>query len=397
MSKQLPRGWQKVRLGDICDINVNSLKENTNKNYQFKYIDLSSVKNGIIDFPNNYITFKNAPSRARRIIKIDDVIMATVRPNLKGFAYISFDPKEYICSTGFAVLTSKSEICMKYIYQILYANYIEKQISNMLVGSNYPALNTSDILNIKILLPPIDEQKRIAEVLSLCDDLIENLTKLIEKKEIYKKGVMQRVLTGKVRFNGFTDEWETVRLGDMVEMSSGGTPNTKNKEYYNGNIVWVTIKDITTSNKFLYDSEKKITKKGLENSSAKIFPINTILYAMYASIGECIISKVECATSQAILGIECSNRINFMFLYYLLLNNKNNAKKMRQTGTQPNLNKQIVSDFEFNIPSLEEQNKIAELLTLIDQDIDNLKQLLHLRKLQKKGLMQKLLTGEVRI
>ena len=258
-------------------------------------------------------------------------------------------------------------------------------------------MNKTAFENISILLPPLDEQKRIAEVLSLCDDIIENLTELIEKKEQYKKGVMQRLLSGEVRFKGFTDEWKTVRLGNITEMSSGGTPNTKNKEYWNGNIVWVTIKDITSANNFLYDSEKKITKKGLENSSAKMFPINTILYAMYASIGECIISKVECTTSQAILGMECSEKIDFMFLYYLLVSYKNNAKRMRQTGTQPNLNKQIVSDFEFNIPSLEEQKKIAGLLSLIDEDIENLKKQLELRKQQKKGLMQKLLTGEVRI
>ena len=86
-----------------------------------------------------------------------------------------------------------------------------------------------------------------------------------------------------------------------------------------------------------------------------------------------------------------------MFLYYLLVSYKNNAKRMRQTGTQPNLNKQIVSDFEFNIPSLEEQKKIAGLLSLIDEDIENLKKQLELRKQQKKGLMQRLLTGEVRI
>ena len=255
MNHPLPRGWQKVRLGDICDINVNSLKENTNKNYQFKYIDLSSVKNGIIDFPNNYITFKNAPSRAKRIIKIDDVIMATVRPNLKGFAYISFDPKEYICSTGFAVLTSKSEICMKYIYQILYANYIEKQISNMLVGSNYPALNTSDILNIKILLPPIDEQKRIADILSTFDDLIENLNKLIEKKEIYKKGVMQRVLTGEVRFNGFKDEWETMRIGDICEYKNGNSFENYIDE--NGKLFLITLDSITIDGR-LKNNHKKL-------------------------------------------------------------------------------------------------------------------------------------------
>ena len=394
MNHPLPRGWQKVRLGDICDINVNSLKENTNKNYQFKYIDLSSVKNGIIDFPNNYITFKNAPSRAKRIIKIDDVIMATVRPNLKGFAYISFDPKEYICSTGFAVLTSKSEICMKYIYQILYANYIEKQISNMLVGSNYPALNTSDILNIKILLPPIDEQKRIADILSTFDDLIENLNKLIEKKEIYKKGVMQRVLTGEVRFNGFTDEWETMPLCKILEERKTFQPKDGNLEH-----VSLTKEGVVPKSE-RYERDFLVKDK---NKQYKITKINDICYNP-ANLKFGVICKNnygEGIFSPIYVTFEVNKGFNIDFISYILKSESfiNNARRYEE-GTvyeRKAVSPENLLSIKIKIPSLEEQNKIAELLTIIDKDIDNLKQILQLRKLQKKGVMQKLLTGEVRI
>lgn len=392
MKKELPSDWKEVRLGDICDINVNSLRESTNENYQFKYIDLSSVKNGIIDFPNNYITFKNAPSRARRIIKIDDVIMATVRPNLKGFAYISFDPKEYICSTGFAVLTSKSEICMKYIYQILYANYIEKQISNMLVGSNYPALNTSDILNIKILLPPLYEQKRIADILSTFDDLIENLKKLIEKKEIYKKGVMQRVLSGKVRFEGFTDEWETVKLKDiLIAGSKDRVPDTSK---YKKITIKLHNKGIEFSN-----IERKMADKRpfyIRKKDEIIIGKQNYFNGSIAIVDEEFDNTI---CSNAIMSFTVNEDCNNKFIYFLL-SRKSYMQKYYHlaNGTgQKELSESDFLNFNLLIPSLEEQNKIAELLSLIDQDIDSLKQILHLRRLQKKGVMQKLLTGEVRV
>ena len=397
MKKELPSGWSLKRLGDITE---RITRKNTINNNNVLTI---SAEHGFIS-QDKFFTKIVASKDLSKYILLYKGDFCYNKSYCNGYPYGVFRKlKNYDVGVAtslyiyFKIIEGDSTF-FEYLFDV---GTLNKQLSIISQEGvrNHGLLNVpiEDFFNMTVPFPPLDEQKRIADILSTFDDLIENLTKLIEKKEIYKKGIMQRVLTGKVRFNGFTDEWETVRLGDIVEMSSGGTPNTKNKEYYNGNIVWVTIKDITSSNKFLYDSEKKITKKGLENSSAKIFPINTILYAMYASIGECVISKVECATSQAILGMECSNKINFMFLYYLLLNNKNNAKRMRQTGTQPNLNKQIVSDFEFNIPSLEEQNKIAELLTLIDKDIEILKQLLHLRKLQKKGVMQKLLTGEVRV
>ena len=397
MTYPLPSGWQEFKLKDIgfflrgSGISKKDLSDTGTP--AIRYGDIYTKYNFVIKDISSYTNSKGTE------IKKGDILFTgsgeTAEEIGKSVAFID----DYKALAGGDIIIFRPNIDLNSIFLSYILNFgkCRKDISIMGQGHTVVHIYASSLEILKVILPPLEEQKRIAEVLSLCDDVIENLTELIDKKEQYKKGVMQRLLSSEVRFKGFTDEWETVRLGNITEMSSGGTPNTKNKEYWNGNIVWVTIKDITSANNFLYDSEKKITKKGLENSSAKMFPINTILYAMYASIGECIISKVECTTSQAILGIECSEKIDFMFLYYLLVSYKNNAKRMRQTGTQPNLNKQIVSDFEFNIPSLEEQKKIAGLLSVIDEEIENLKKQLELRKQQKKGLMQKLLTGEVRV
>ena len=192
--------WETVKLDDICLINNKSLKGNTDKNYKFKYIDLTAVKKGNIDFSKDYITFENAPTSARRIINKNDIIMATVRPYLLGHAFIDFEAKEYICSNGFAVLTANSDIEMKYIYQYLYSDDIAKQIRTRLEGSTYPTIKSSAIKELKIKIPKsIKEQEKIGEFLSLLDAEIDNLKKQAESIKRLKKGLMKKLMSGEIR------------------------------------------------------------------------------------------------------------------------------------------------------------------------------------------------------
>ena len=194
--------WEIVKLGDICLINNKILKENTDKDYKFKYIDLTAVKKGIINFSNDYTTFENAPISARRIINKNDIIMATVRPYLLGHAFIDFEAKDYICSKGFAVLTANSNIEMKYIYQYLYSDDMAKQIKSRLVGSTYPTIRLSDIKELKIKIPKsIKEQEKIGGYLSLLDEEIDNLKKQKELIKEMKRGAMQKLLSGEVRLS----------------------------------------------------------------------------------------------------------------------------------------------------------------------------------------------------
>src|SRR5699024_3884684 len=136
---------------------------------------------------------------------------------------------------------------------------------------------------------------------------------------------------------------------------------------------------------------------GLENSSARIYPKNSILYAMYASIGECSIAKVPLSSSQAILGIRPKDSLDYEYLYFFLSSLKEKIKLQGQQGTQSNLNAGMVKDFTIKLPSMDEQQKIAAVLNSVDQKISTLQQKLGTLKQEKQALMQQLLTGKRRV
>lgn len=256
---------------------------------------------------------------------------------------------------------------------------------------------THDWLKQELSMPNTAEQQKIAGILTTQDRVIELKEKLLKEKQQQKKYLMQQLLTGKKRLPGFTDEWKIENLGSCAEMSSGGTPNSGIKEYYGDGYVWVSIKDMSDNGKYLMSSERHITEQGFQNCSAKLFPKGTILFAMYASIGECSIAGVECCTSQAILGIRPNSKLSPEFLYYTLCHYKSQFKKMGQESSQPNLNKGIVQSIRLHLPMIKEQNAISNVLSTADREIELLQQEIEAEKQKKKALMQLLLTGIVRV
>jgi len=190
--------WKEVKLGDLAEIDKNSLKSNTDPKYFFKYISLSDVNEGTICENLTEYNFSNAPSRAKRIVKSNSVIMATVRPNLQAFALVK-DSKDIIVSTGFAVIDHKENLSPYYLIQYLFSKHITNQLEALIVGTNYPAINSSDVRNLKLKLPNIQEQQKIASVLSAADKEIELLKIELERLQQQKKGLMQVLLTGEVR------------------------------------------------------------------------------------------------------------------------------------------------------------------------------------------------------
>lgn len=277
------------------------------------------------------------------------------------------------------------------------ANYINFSLTIHYESGGIPQLPGATFAKYKVLLPPISEQTKIAKILYTWDKAITTTERLLTSSQQQKQALMQQLLTGQKRFAGFTDEWKAVRLGDVAKMNSGGTPASAVPEYYDGNIPWVSIADMTKHGKLISKTERYISQLGLDNSSARIYPKNTILYAMYASIGECSIALNELASSQAILGIQPSSQLNYLYLYYYLSSLKEKIKTQGQQGTQANLNAGMVKDFNLQLPSLPEQQKIAQVLSTADAEIANLQAQLAKLKLEKKALMQQLLTGLRRV
>ena len=250
---------------------------------------------------------------------------------------------------------------------------------------------------LKVPLPDINEQRAISAALSDIDAFLGGLDRLVAKKRDLKQAVMQQLLTGQTRLPGFAATWETKRLGDLARMSSGGTPPSGDPRYYDGDVPWVSISDMTKAGKFVGATERNLTQAGLENSAAVIYPTGTVLYAMYASIGECCIAAIPTSSSQAILGIQPGSTLSSEYLYYWMCAQKAEVKKLGQHGTQANLNASIVRAFMFSVPHLTEQKAIAAVLSDMDAEIAALEARRDKTRLLKQGMMQELLTGRTRL
>ncbi len=197
---RIPKEWEVVRLGDVVEVNpesINPIKEAPEK--EFYYIEIDSILDGKIKSVKKIIG-KNAPSRARRVVRENDVIMSTVRPYLKAFATVPKKYNEQICSTGFAVLRCRRELIIpNYLLYNLFMDRTIEQCNRLMVGGQYPALNQSHVEQLKIPLPPLPEQQKIAEILSTIDRKLELEKKHKGRLEKIKKGLMNDLLTGRKR------------------------------------------------------------------------------------------------------------------------------------------------------------------------------------------------------
>lgn len=265
-------------------------------------------------------------------------------------------------------------------------------------GSGVPTLNRNDAHSFVISIPrDRSERDTIAQALSEADDLVESLERLIVKKQAIKHGMMQQLLTGRTRLPSFAGQWEVLSLGSVAKMGSGGTPPSSVERYYGGGIPWVSISDMTRAGKYLERTVTTLSAEGLSASAARLYEPNVVLYAMYASLGECSIAVGRVCSSQAILGIDAGPRLDREFLYYHLLSIKPRVKLLGQQGTQSNLNAGMVRIFELRLPPIDEQRAISAALADADIELRALERRLESTRLIKQGMMQELLTGRTRL
>lgn len=157
-----------------------------------------------------------------------------------------------------------------------------------------------------------------------------------------------------------------VKLGDLGEWGSGGTPLASRADYYGGDIPWLIIEDL--NDEIVRKSARNISNAGLENSSAKIVPPGTLLIAMYGSIGKLGLAEIECATNQAIAFCKCDlSKVDTRFLFFLLLHERPHFIRSGRGGTQQNINQEYLKNYEIYLPNLKEQRQVAGQLEQTDR------------------------------
>jgi len=166
--------------------------------------------------------------------------------------------------------------------------------------------------------------------------------------------------------------WVKVTLNDIGKWGSGGTPKRTNPAYYGGDIPWLIIGDINDG--YVNEAKTYITQEGLENSSAKLVPANTLLIAMYGSIGKLGITEMECATNQAIAYCHTTDKlVNKKFVFYYLLSMRQTLLDQGKGGAQQNISQTVLKAFSFPLPPLNEQKRIAQKLDEVLSTVESIK------------------------
>jgi type I restriction enzyme S subunit len=191
--------WSTRTLHSLAEIDSDNLGASTSPLFEFRYLSLEDVERGAIRGWSEQV-FRTAPSRARRRVQDGDILFATVRPNLKSHVLIPEGFGRAVCSTGFAVIRCKPNAAApEFLFAQLFAHGIEKQVEAVLAGSNYPAINSRDVKRLMVPAPDVEEQTAIGRVLGDMDGEIAALERRRNKAKAIKQGMMQALLTGRVR------------------------------------------------------------------------------------------------------------------------------------------------------------------------------------------------------
>ncbi|MBL8283466.1 MAG: restriction endonuclease subunit S [Acinetobacter johnsonii] len=201
----------------------------------------------------------------------------------------------------------------------------------------------------------------------------------------------------KLRFNEFDGGWSNKKIGEIAVVTSGGTPSRNIPKYWNGHIPWVTTSLVDFN--IINNAEEFITQDGVDNSSAKLFPKNTILMAMYGqgiTRGKVAILGIDATTNQACAAIKLRDGIDIHFVFQNLMNRYEEIRDLSNEGGQKNLSAGIIKDISISYPSKPEQTKIASFLSAVDEKISQLTQKHALLSQYKQGMMQKLFSQQIR-
>jgi type I restriction enzyme S subunit len=375
---EIPEEWSIVKIKDLSVINPESIS----KDYPHKeinYLEIGAINDYQIRNYGSY-PISDKPSRAQRIIKRGDIVVSTVRPYLKGFALVNDERENLVCSTGFAVIRCNDKSDTIFLFNYIKSKLFEEQLFKQMEGMAYPAVTSSDVANV--LLPyPNDHKERqyIGNILINVDNLIQKTSQVIELTQTLKKGLMQRLLpkgTIKPRDNKLVNDWYETKLGNLITLQRGH--DLPNHLRQSGNIPVIGANGITG-----YHNTYKATGPG-------------VLIGRSGTLGKVYFTPKNYWPLNTSLYVKQFNECDPLFIYYFL--HSLDYDKYNAGSTVPTMNRNLLHPIIVTIPkSLKNQKKIASIFSHIDNLIQKLKDKKKSEEILKKGLMQQLLTGKLRV
>ncbi|MGD7050762.1 restriction endonuclease subunit S [Rossellomorea marisflavi] len=312
--------------------------------------------------------------------------------------------KELTTNQTFIALVPGENVNNEFLYYLMTKQ--ASRLQSLSSGTTIAYLSRKQFEQFKVVMPTLKEQLKIADILSTVDETIEKTDQLLEKTKELKKGLMQQLLTKGIGHTTFKqtelgeipEGWEVFVLSDLVhKIVGGGTPSRKKIEYYSGDIPWFTVKDMDGS--FYKDiSQEYINEVAIQKSSANLIDPKKVIIATRIALGRGFINTVSISINQDLKAVYLNEEkvLADYFLYWYL----SQAEKIEGLGsgsTVKGIRLEQLKGLNVPVPSLLEQQKIARFLSSVDEQISIYKNEKERLKELKKGLIQKLLTGKIRI
>ena len=400
---QVPSDWKDFTFGDIVTFSGGAQPPRSTFKFEEQkgYVRLIQTRDYKTDKYKTFIPEELARKRCDK----DDIMIGRYGPPI--FQILRGLEGAYNVALLKAI-PNENELNKEYLYYFISQYSVWAFVENLSQRSGgQTGVDLEQLRKFSFPLPPLAEQQKIAEILSTVDDKIEVIDQQIKETKELKKGLMQRLLTKGIGHTEFKDSalgeipvgWEVVKIDNIADVTAGGTPSTREPEYWGGEIPWMNSGEINLRR--IKSVEGRITEQGLNNSSTKYIPKNSVLIALAGqgkTRGKVAINEISLCTNQSLAALYNFKGADYEFIFQNLESRYFEIRKMSTgDGGRGGLNLKIIKSINLALPNLQEQAQIAELLKTFDVKLDVLIE----KKLKfiemKKGLMQQLLTGKVRV
>lgn len=420
-SKAIPKSWSRsYRLGDGCSIkhgfafkgSLMTTDDNQDLpivvnivNFQYTggfRFDSTKIQRYVGTFPDEYV------------LRSNDVLIVMTCQTPKGEILgipgrIPRDGRIYLHNQRMGLVSIKDTdaLDLRFLYYLFISPHFNAHLFATATGAKILHTSPSRIENYRFSRPPLASQRKIAAILSAYDDLIENNTRRIKILEemaqlLYREWFVHFRFPGHEgvkMVKGVPEGWEVKPIGEVVETMGGSTPSTKTPEYWdNGEIVWFTPSDLTTSKAmFIADSSKKITNQGLKNSSARIFPAYSVMMTSRATIGVIAINTKPACTNQGFITCIPNELVSVYQLFFWIVENKEKIENVASGATYKEINRTEFREFPFFVADPQTNSLFVEVLTPMGKQIENLlAKNANLRR-TRDLLLPRLVSGEVEV
>ncbi|MCG6146133.1 restriction endonuclease subunit S [Leptospira bandrabouensis] len=401
--------WKECKLGDAP---LEIIDGDRGKNYPSQdeffssehtlFLSTKNVRKTGFDFQECQFITKDKDEKLRKGKLSRNDLVVTTRGTVGNLAFYNKNiPFENIRINSGMVLVRPEPNKLNPLFNYYIFRFLQSDFETFSTGSAQPQLPIRDMKEIPILLPPLAEQKAIAGVLSALDDKIDLLHRQNKTLEAMAEALFRQwFVRGPELAEGEEAEesLEEGKLGDLVTIVSGTTPKTENPEFWNGEYHWTSPRDITNLNGlFLFDTERKITKLGLDQIGSGLLPAGSLLMSSRAPVGALAFAEIPVAINQGYAGIICDKGYKREFIYLWLKANMDMVHSYANGSTFQEISKSAFKSLDISIP---DPKKMATFHSIIDNKFEKIRlNSIQIRSLEKlrDTLLPKLMSGEVRV